>query len=60
MTPQKLYENFKRLCPLTNRSGEAQYKAKGPNRLEIRFPNRTGKFIFEYHDDKNWSFAYDG
>lgn len=59
MTPQKLYENFIRLCPLTDRSGEAIYKAKGPNRIEIRFKGRPGKFLFEYHNDKNWSFGYE-
>lgn len=58
MTPQKLFDHFLRLCPLGKTEG-IKYKAKGPNIIEIKFPDRPGKAVFEYHNDKKWNFEFD-
>lgn len=57
MTPQALYKAFLDLCPLIETNG-VKYQTLDKNTIKIKIPGKPGSFIFEYHNDKDWSFKH--
>lgn len=55
MTAKSLFEQFFRLCPLSDKVNGTKYKPIDAHSIEITFPGR-GRYLFEYHSDKNWKF----
>ena len=56
MTPQRLFNEFLLLCPISDQCREGiKYQGIDPNKIKIKVPNR-GTFIFTYHNEKKWRF----